>query len=80
MMVFSLPWKAGWKVLVDGQPGRLQRVNVGYTGIYLEPGAHDIELIYEAPGVRWGWKLSILFWGIWAIGAVFLRKKKGKHV
>ena len=65
LMAFSLPYKAGWQVTVDGEKAQLQRVNVGYCGVYLESGRHRIELKYEAPGAKAGWILSLLCCALW---------------
>jgi Bacterial membrane protein YfhO len=42
-------YEAPWKVTVDGQPERMLRCNYLMRGVYLEPGAHDIEFKYQPP-------------------------------
>lgn len=38
-----------WKVAVDGQPKPMLRCNYLMRGVYLEPGAHNIEFKYQPP-------------------------------
>jgi uncharacterized membrane protein YfhO len=34
--------------------------NIGYMGVFLETGDHEIKLIYETPGMKAGLLLSLL--------------------
>jgi Bacterial membrane protein YfhO len=42
-------YEASWKVTVDGQPKPTLRCNYLMRGVYLEPGAHNIEFKYQPP-------------------------------
>jgi len=75
LMFFSIPFDAGpfhsgWSARVDGRPARLLRVDVGFTGLPLEPGAHTVELTYRPPLMVEGGVvslLSLLIYGAWAV-------------
>ena len=55
MLFFSMPFDVGWKATADGVPVELQKVDIGFTGMMLEPGTHQIILKYEPPLSREGW-------------------------
>lgn len=64
LMVFSILWDKGWKAYVDGEENALQKANVMYLGLLLEPGTHEIELRYETPGLKTGFWISLASIGI----------------
>ena len=59
MIFFSIPFDIGWKARVGGADRELQQVHIGFTGLYVDPGKHEIELHYEPPLSKTGW-LGIL--------------------
>ncbi|MBC7886066.1 MAG: YfhO family protein [Saprospiraceae bacterium] len=73
VVFFSLPFDAGWKVKVDDAKSKLIPVDIGFTGLYVEPGKHVIELYYEPPLSKIGW---IGFIGAFALGFVIYRNKE----
>lgn len=56
VLVFSIPYNAGWSARVDGQAASVFRANYGFTAIALAPGSHQVELVFNTP-----W----LFGGLW---------------
>lgn len=75
MLVLSIPYENGWTAYVDGEKQTIERVNLMYSGIMLEPGDHEIELRFQIPGL----KLSILISaaGICVfITALMIRRKR----
>jgi uncharacterized membrane protein YfhO len=54
LLFLSIPYDKGWSARVDGQRQRLLRVNVGFSGLYLPPGRHRIELNYRPPMLALG--------------------------
>ena len=54
IMAFSIPYSKGWSATVDGEPAALEKVNVAYLGLPLEPGEHEVILTYRSPGSRVG--------------------------
>lgn len=49
LLFFSIPYDKGWRCKVDGKETALQLCNVGFLGLKLETGKHDIELVYKPP-------------------------------
>lgn len=52
LLFFSIPFDPGWAAKVDGKSVKLAMVNIGFTGLFLEKGGHDIELSYTPPYYR----------------------------
>ena len=74
MIFFSLPFDAGWKAKADGVPMKLEKVDIGFTGLLLEPGTHTIELSYEPPLSSEGWYGLIA--GLLGIGLLIRFRKQ----
>ncbi len=49
MMFLSIPYDKGWTAKVDGIAEKLQIVNIGFMGLMLDKGKHNIELSYLPP-------------------------------
>ena len=65
MLAFSIPAAPGWTAYVDGEVQPLEIVNKMYYGLLLQPGSHEVELVYRHPGQTAGNVISVI-----AIGAV----------
>lgn len=46
IMFFSIPYDKNWKAKVDGKSVRPELVNIGFLGLALDKGKHNIELYY----------------------------------
>ena len=51
---FSIPWESGWSAYIDGEPVELEKVNIGFMGLVVPAGDHEIELRYDTPGLKVG--------------------------
>jgi hypothetical protein len=68
-----------WAVLVDGKPGRSQKINLYFLGVFLEPGNHAIRFQYRPQAFLIGsWvTLAALFFLIFVlIRERFFRTRK----
>jgi len=80
----SIPYDEGWTVYVDGVETQTHAV-VGdaFLALELEPGYHDLEFEYEAPGARMGMTGSGVSVGLYAgcilIEYMIKRKRKAKE-
>lgn len=80
----SIPYDEGWTVYVDGVEAQTHAV-VGdaFLALELEPGYHDLEFEYEAPGARMGMTISGVSVGLYAgcilIEYMIKRKRKAKE-
>lgn len=54
LVFFSIPWEEGWSAYIDGEPAELLKVNVGFMGLVVPAGEHEIELRYRTPGLTAG--------------------------
>ena len=78
LLCLTVPYSTGWKAYVDGTPAVIENVNLMFSGLWLTPGRHTIELRYETPGLLYGLCLSaaglllFLFW-------VFMTRRSGKR-
>ena len=67
-VIFSIPYRKGWKAMVDGQKCSLYRCGGGFTGLVLPEGKnntidetdHVITLTYTPPGLIPGLILSLI--------------------
>lgn len=57
---FSIPYDDGWKIYDNGEHVEKMKVNIGFMGIFLEPGEHEIELRYRLPGLYEGAIISLI--------------------
>ncbi len=73
--VTSIPYDPHFKIYIDGQEKKIQKVNTAFVGCRIEKGNHEVQMIYHAPGVTAGKMLSIIgFAGL----AVLLTGEKRK--
>ena len=49
ILVFQMPFDAGWHSFVNGRAAPTIKVNVGLLGVVLPAGQHTVELIYRPP-------------------------------
>ena len=57
---FTIPYDAGFNVLVDGEKREIVKVNHNFIGFKLEKGNHNIELTYNSKGLKEGKIISII--------------------
>ena len=83
LIVLQEPRFAGWTARVDGVPQSVVTTEVGYIGVFVDPGLHDVDFIYERAADRWVW-LSVgslaAALGLWLVGAAFERRKKYRAI
>ncbi|MCX6356692.1 MAG: YfhO family protein [Candidatus Aureabacteria bacterium] len=58
VLVLSDTYYPGWKVLVDGAPGRILRANYMFRGVPLGKGTHEVRFTYAPASFRWGAAVS----------------------
>ena len=72
---FAIPYEAGWDALLDDEPVELIRTDYGFTGFYVKPGSHTFTLTYHAPLLKEGIITSGIFWAVYLLVTVHIRKK-----
>ena len=77
LLCLSTPYSSGWTAYVDGKKVNLEKVNTIQMGLWLEPGTHQIKLVYETPGLKAG-ALITLASLITLAGVLIIRKRRNK--
>jgi uncharacterized membrane protein YfhO len=78
LLFFTIPFDKDWKAFDNGVPVTMEQVNVGFSGLLLTAGDHNIELRFEPALfslsciISWG---SLLLTGA-LIGGCWWRKRK----
>jgi hypothetical protein len=62
LLVFLETYYPGWKVIVDRQPQKIEKVNGFFQGVFVEPGKHLVQFIYHPLSFIFGIAVSILSW------------------
>ncbi|MGN1167990.1 MAG: YfhO family protein [Lachnospiraceae bacterium] len=75
MLVLSIPYQKGWTAYVDGKEVDIQKTNLMYMGLSLEPGEHEIRLQFERPGISASLCLSAIGIVIFIIALIIRRKR-----
>jgi uncharacterized membrane protein YfhO len=65
----------GWRVLVDGQPGRPVVVENVFRGVEVTAGSHQIRWTYQSGSLYLGMGLSLIGLIIWSSFAVLCRER-----
>ena len=60
MLCITVPYSKGWTAYIDGKESRLYQVNTLYSGVYLTPGEHTVEMKYHTPYFREGAVMSLI--------------------
>ncbi len=58
LLVLSDRFDPGWRVEIDGVPGRSLRVNYLFRGVVVPAGTHHVRWVYQPRSVVWGAVLS----------------------
>jgi len=60
VLFLSIPYDKGWHTIVDGKEVEPMLCNVGFIGLFLEPGKHEIELNFSPPFFKLSKILTII--------------------
>jgi len=66
-LVLNERWDPGWKVLLDGDPAPLARVESVLMGTPLPGGEHTVEFLYRPRGLIVGRAVTLASLGLWAL-------------
>ena len=71
VLVVSQTFYPGWRALVDGRDTEVLRADYTFTGVRLQPGRHDVSLVFRPPLFRLGAWLSsvgvVILLGLFAL-------------
>lgn len=74
-LMTSFPFREGYKILVDGEERKIEKVNETFIGCPLEKGAYRIQIFYETPGYSLGKWISLLS-GITYFMILYIQNRK----
>ena len=49
LLYLSIPYDRGWNALIDSKKVKPLLCNIGFMGLIIQPGKHNIELYYRPP-------------------------------
>jgi hypothetical protein len=61
-LVLSEVYYPGWKAYVDGRAEPVLRANYAFRAVYLEPGYHEVRLVFEPLSWKVGLGISVATW------------------
>jgi len=70
-LVLSEVYYPGWRAYVDGRPTPVLRANYAFRAVYLEPGYHEVRLVFEPLSWKVGLGISLATWVGLAAWALF---------
>lgn len=74
LLFLSIPFDSGWSARVNGVKVELVKVNVGFSGLYLEAGRSEVELKFFPPYMKAGIAMTVLC--LLVLFVFFVRSKK----
>ena len=72
-LFFSIPFDKGWKAKIDGKETEPMIINIGFTGIFLDKGEHQVELLFIPRYYSLGAIISVI--AIFLFAVVMIIKK-----
>ena len=73
ILVFSIPFNAGWVLKIDGKETPMFRANFGMLAATVVAGQHSVELNFHIPGRNLGLGFSAMGLGLLGIAALLKR-------
>jgi len=70
-LVLSEVYYPGWRAYVDGRAQAVLRANYAFRAVYLEPGYHEVRLVFEPLSWKLGLGISLATWVGLAAWALF---------
>ena len=70
-LVLSEVYYPGWMAYVDGRAAPVLRANYAFRAVYLEPGYHEVRLVFEPLSWKVGLGISVATWVGLAAWALF---------
>jgi len=61
-LVLSEVYYPGWRAYVDGHAEQVLRANYAFRAVYLEPGYHEVRLVFEPLSWKVGLGISVATW------------------
>ena len=75
-LVLSEVYYPGWKAYVDGRAEPVLRASYAFRAVYLEPGYHEVHLVFEPLSWKVGLGISVVVWIGLAVWALFTWRER----
>jgi len=59
LLVLADAFYPGWQATIDGQAAKIERVNVMFRAVVVQPGAHQVIFSFRPASWRWGVSISL---------------------
>ena len=69
VLVTSEPWYPGWRVEMDGKPGRIFRANSAFMAVAVPKNTRRLIFFFDPATFRTGLLISAAAWAVWAAAA-----------
>ena len=66
-LVLTDSYYPGWEAKVDGTPVPIERANLYFRAVHLEPGEHQVVFSYTPSSVRTGLGIGVAAWVLWGL-------------
>lgn len=76
LVFFSVPYEKGWTATVNGEPVKVEKVNVGFMAVKVPQGTSTIRFNYMTPGLIPGIFITLGAVGIFLLYLSFWKRKK----
>lgn len=73
-LFFTIPFDDGWSVTVNGKEDSLVQANIGFSGLMLDSGKHEISLEYNMPYFNVSVLISVISFIVFMLCMVVMRK------
>lgn len=80
ILYLSILYTPGWNIYVDGKKTDTYRVNTAFTGVQVDAGQHEVELVYHPVGYPYSFLLFAVGLLLTVSLAVYFRKRKSGGV
>ena len=77
-LALSIPYSEGWELFVDGEQQPLYRANIQFMAAKIQPGEHEIKLVYETPMLKIGLIVSSTA-SMSILTILFIKSRKRHH-
>jgi len=73
LLFFSIPYDEGWTIRIDGEKARKKMANIGFMGVVVPAGIHEIQLSFRPPFIVSGTLIMVLSFVLYVL--FFLKRK-----
>ncbi len=79
-LVLSEVYYPGWRAYVDGRAKPVLRANYAFRAVYLEPGYHEVRLVFEPLSWKVGLGISVATWFILIVWGLLSWRRRRHRV